>query len=73
MIYVNQVGANDELIFQGHSMVFNENGKMILKANDFEEDLIVYDTEKAYSKEETTSMDLEDELISACVLVSQII
>jgi len=44
-IYVNQVGGNDELIFDGSSMVFNKEGKLILSGGNFVEDLIIYDTE----------------------------
>lgn len=43
LIYVNQVGGNDELIFDGCSMVFDETGQVIAQARDFEEDLLVVD------------------------------
>ena len=39
----NQVGANDELIFDGHSLGFDPSGAVILRARDFAEDLVVYD------------------------------
>ncbi len=68
MVYVNQVGANDELIFQGHSMVFNGAGEMILMAKDFEEDLVIWDTKDLDKKHKEIEMDLEDELISALCL-----
>jgi NAD+ synthase (glutamine-hydrolysing) len=45
LIYVNQVGGNDELIFQGHSMVWDEKGGLLATGADFAEDLIVFDTE----------------------------
>jgi NAD+ synthetase len=41
LVYVNQVGGNDELIFDGNSVVFDQTGKVIAQAKDFEEDLIV--------------------------------
>jgi NAD+ synthetase len=44
IIYVNQVGGNDELIFQGHSMVWDEKGNIRATGADFAEDLIVIDT-----------------------------
>jgi len=42
-IYANQVGANDDLVFDGHSMVFDGKGRVVARARDFEEDLLVYD------------------------------
>lgn len=49
-IYANQVGGNDELVFDGSSMVYDDSGQLILNAKAFEEDLIIYDTGKAYPK-----------------------
>ncbi|MCP4901098.1 MAG: NAD+ synthase [bacterium] len=42
-VYVNQVGANDELVFDGHSLVCNDVGEIVSRARDFEEDLLVVD------------------------------
>jgi NAD+ synthetase len=41
LVYVNQVGGNDELVFDGNSVVFDASGKVIAQAKDFEEDLLV--------------------------------
>jgi NAD+ synthase (glutamine-hydrolysing) len=41
LIYVNQVGGNDELIFDGNSCVFDAAGELIANAKAFEEDLLV--------------------------------
>lgn len=38
---VNQVGANDELIFDGHSGVWQKDGTLIARGKSFEEDLVV--------------------------------
>lgn len=43
VVYVNLIGANDELIFDGRSVVFNPEGEVIARAKDFEEDLLVID------------------------------
>ncbi len=43
LIYVNQVGGNDELVFDGNSVAFDAEGKVIGQARDFEEDLLVVD------------------------------
>ena len=48
--YVNQVGANTELIFDGSSMVVNANGEVILEANPFEEQLLTINTSELYQK-----------------------
>lgn len=44
-IYLNQVGGNDELIFDGNSIVVNSAGEIVSCALGFEEDFIIYDTE----------------------------
>lgn len=44
MIYVNQVGGNDELIFQGKSMVWDAQGQLLLCGPDFQEELMVFDS-----------------------------
>src|SRR6266481_2984919 len=41
--YGNVVGGQDELVFDGDSLVFNENGELIARGKQFEEDLIVVD------------------------------
>jgi NAD+ synthase (glutamine-hydrolysing) len=43
IVYVNQVGGNDELIFDGNSVVFDAQGNVIAHAKDFEEDLLFVD------------------------------
>ncbi|MEO6461763.1 MAG: NAD+ synthase, partial [Candidatus Eisenbacteria bacterium] len=41
--FVNQVGGQDELVFDGSSVVLDEHGDVIARARAFEEDLIVAD------------------------------
>jgi NAD+ synthase (glutamine-hydrolysing) len=41
--YNNLVGGQDELVFDGDSLVFDENGNLIARGKQFEEDLIVVD------------------------------
>src|SRR5277367_3505905 len=43
----NLVGGNDELIFDGNSLVFNAAGELIAQGKAFEEDFVVVDTEKS--------------------------
>ena len=41
--YNNLVGGQDELVFDGNSVIFNEKGEPIARGRQFEEDLIVTD------------------------------
>ena len=41
--YLNMVGGQDELVFDGGSMVFNEQGRLIARAKEFAEDMLVVD------------------------------
>ena len=41
LIYVNLIGGQDELVFDGRSMVFNPDGELIAQAKGFAEDLLV--------------------------------
>jgi NAD+ synthase (glutamine-hydrolysing) len=44
VVMVNQVGANDSLIFDGDSFAMNSRGEVIAQAKEFEEDLVLVDT-----------------------------
>jgi NAD+ synthase (glutamine-hydrolysing) len=43
LAYVNLVGGQDELVFDGQSLIINENGRIVARGKLFEEDLIVSD------------------------------
>ena len=43
IVYDNLVGGQDELVFDGNSMVLSEKGQLIARGKQFEEDLIVVD------------------------------
>ncbi|PWG78856.1 NAD+ synthase [Pararcticibacter amylolyticus] len=43
LLYVNQVGAQTEIIFDGGSFVFNEEGEILDQLKYFEEDLRIYE------------------------------
>ncbi len=45
VVYVNQVGGNDQLVFDGTSFAMNPQGEVIASAASFEEDLVLVDTE----------------------------
>jgi NAD+ synthase (glutamine-hydrolysing) len=44
VVYVNQVGGNDSLIFDGSSVAFMPDGRVAALANSFEEDLVYFDS-----------------------------
>jgi NAD+ synthase (glutamine-hydrolysing) len=41
--YLNMVGGQDELVFDGHSLVYNEVGNLILSGKQFQEELLITD------------------------------
>jgi NAD+ synthase (glutamine-hydrolysing) len=43
--FVNAVGGQDELVFDGHSVVLDDNGEVLARAPGFEEALLVVDVE----------------------------
>jgi len=44
VVYVNQVGGNDSLIFDGASVAFDAQGKIAAQAEAFKDDLVLFDT-----------------------------
>jgi NAD+ synthase (glutamine-hydrolysing) len=45
VVYVNQVGGNDSLVFDGSSFAVNAEGRVIASAPSFSEDLVLVDTD----------------------------
>lgn len=45
LIYANQVGGNDSVLFDGASLAFDAFGNLTAQAADFEEDMVVVDLE----------------------------
>src|SRR5205814_6442322 len=43
ILYVNLVGGQDELVFDGGSAIFDETGHLVARARQFEEDLLIVD------------------------------
>ena len=42
--YVNHVGGNDQLLFDGSSLAFNARGELCARAQAFAQDLVIFDT-----------------------------
>ncbi|MDP6924600.1 MAG: NAD+ synthase [Candidatus Scalindua sp.] len=41
IVFVNQIGGNDDLVFDGNSLVINKKGIVVARASDFKEDLLM--------------------------------
>jgi NAD+ synthetase len=59
VVYVNQVGGNDSLVFDGNSVAFNREGIIIGRARPFEEDLSIVDID-SQKKIEIKDSDIEE-------------
>jgi NAD+ synthase/NAD+ synthase (glutamine-hydrolysing) len=72
LIYVNQVGGNDDLIFDGRSSAFASSGALLAKALAFKEDLVVVDLERQHmampQDGHVGDAPLEEEAFNALVL-----
>ncbi len=68
LVYVNQVGGNDELIFQGHSMIWDEKGGLRATGSDFAEDLIFCDMGGSTCEMHPADCDNISEVIGALTL-----
>ena len=58
-VYVNTVGANTELVFDGDSQVQSAAGEVVWRARDFEPDLFVWDTDDAAARPASLQTDTE--------------
>ncbi|MDD4203317.1 MAG: NAD+ synthase [Candidatus Omnitrophica bacterium] len=57
IIYVNLIGGQDEVVYDGGSMVFSSKGEKIYKAKIFEDDFFIFDTQKNSQKQALTQTD----------------
>jgi NAD+ synthetase len=44
VVYVNQVGGNDSVLFDGSSCCFDRQGRLVARAADFQQDLVCFDS-----------------------------
>ena len=59
LIYINQVGANDNLIFDGNSFIINKHGLKIKQLKSFSEDMSIWDINKSSNlKDENKSFEI---------------
>lgn len=66
--YVNQVGYNDDVGFDGNSFAVNGGGEMIAHVQSFTEDAILFDTFDRPIPEITYEIDWQHEIIQALIL-----
>jgi len=67
-VLVNQVGGNDDLLFDGHSFALSVSGKVIAQAKGFEEDLIVVDLKQGKGDVRPTPECEEEEMFRGLVM-----
>ncbi len=77
-IYVNQVGGNDDLVFDGNSVALDSGGEVVSRAKDFDTDLVVVELEELLATKERSrspltprdreGMDSNEEIYKALVL-----
>jgi NAD+ synthase (glutamine-hydrolysing) len=68
VVYVNQVGGNDELIFDGRSIAVDADGKLVASAKAFDEDLIFLDLESNDGDLRKTPKEAVENIYDALVL-----
>jgi NAD+ synthase/NAD+ synthase (glutamine-hydrolysing) len=67
-IVVNQVGGNDQVVFDGSSFAMDADGNVIASAASFEEDLIIADTAAARGDDHANIPDETEAVYEALVL-----
>jgi NAD+ synthase (glutamine-hydrolysing) len=68
LVWVNQVGGNDDLIFDGRSGAFDAQGRVSARAKGFEADIVIADLSGAPGTVAEDDFDAEAEIWNALVL-----
>jgi len=68
LVYVNMVGAQDELIFDGGSFVIDPNGKILTQSVQFNEDINVFDMKTSLGGKRPQKLSEIEKLRQALVL-----
>ncbi|MBD3346932.1 MAG: NAD+ synthase [Chitinivibrionales bacterium] len=56
-IFLNQIGGNDELIFDGSSLYFDAQGELLVQLPSFEEEIRLIDTGNSFTPKEPENLD----------------
>lgn len=67
-VYVNQVGSQDEIIFDGRSFAMDAKARLMVQASGFEEDLVIIDFEKQRTEHRPQIQEPHEVLRRALVL-----
>lgn len=59
IVYVNQVGGQDELVFDGASMVYNQGGALTLAAESFVEEVLYFDFQPRVPRRNSAGLEFE--------------
>ena len=68
LVYVNMVGGNDQLVFDGSSFCADASGRIAAAARSFDEDLILFDTATASGDMHESAPDEIEAIYDALVL-----
>ncbi|CCO22132.1 NAD+ synthase [Maridesulfovibrio hydrothermalis] len=68
VLYANQVGGNDDLVFDGRSCAFNAQGQLVARGGGFKEDIVVVDSDCRNGTIEEDDFCEESEAWNAMVL-----
>jgi NAD+ synthase/NAD+ synthase (glutamine-hydrolysing) len=68
ILYVNQYGGNDDLVFDGRSSAFDAQGAPTARGRSFEQDIVICDLDRAAPIGPPTDVEPESEIWRALVL-----
>ncbi len=68
LVFVNQVGGNDHILFDGASTAFDGKGRVVARARDFEPDRVVFDTETLSGERRSIAEDDAQAVLKALVM-----
>jgi NAD+ synthase/NAD+ synthase (glutamine-hydrolysing) len=68
LVYVNQVGGNDDLVFDGRSCAFDANGGCLARGRSFDTDVLLCDLDSSAVVPPPADLDAESEIWRALVL-----
>jgi NAD+ synthase (glutamine-hydrolysing) len=68
LLYANQVGGNDSVLFDGISLAFDSKGTMVARARDFEEDIVVFDTQTQKGDLHSVSESDAESILNALIM-----
>ena len=68
VLYVNQTGGNDDLVFDGNSCAFSAGGQLIARGRPFASDVVIVDLDHQQPVEPSADVPAEAEIWDALVL-----